>query len=123
MSDSYSVASFRENYGTLPWVNDAPVVTAVVPVIENETPTVGSSDTNIREFVFDHLNGPEEYAVWGWAKWTEPAKRARSHTLFRLTSDFPGEYEDENKIGDRVLACFVEEGALGFSTYTFHFSG
>lgn len=69
------------------------------------------------------MQAPSEYAVWGWAKWTEPEKRGNQHTLFRLTSDLPGEINDDSEVGDRVLNVIIERGLISFSTYTFHFSG
>ncbi len=60
LGESFSVGLFREDYGPVPWANDPADQTVVVPVIEDETPTVGSSDEHIRQFVYEHLGGPDE---------------------------------------------------------------
>jgi hypothetical protein len=49
--------------------------------------TVELNANEARDYVLENLNGADEYAVWGWAKWEEPSDRASQHTLFRLTSD------------------------------------
>lgn len=63
------------------------------------------------------FNGAEEYAAYGWAKWTRPKSRTTWHLLFRVTVNNNG--KNMSNLGDRTLSVWVGNGILHFTTCNF----
>jgi len=65
--------------------------------------------------------GAEDYAVYGWAKWTPISEKADWHNIFRLTDHKDKTEENAAKTGDRNLCLWVGKGYITFATYTYGF--
>lgn len=51
--------------------------------------------------------GAEEYAIYGWAKWTATPSRDAWHQIFRVTVNEPQTAGDASYYGDRTLSVWV----------------
>lgn len=69
------------------------------------------------------FRGASQYAIYGWARWTEIAIRETQHSLFRVTTNTPSNQGNADSSGDRTLACFITTDSLRFSTYSFQEQG
>ena len=50
-----------------------------------------------------------DYAVYGWAKWSDNINQLPLHFVFRLTINEPEYQEDSVILGDRTLSCWLDK--------------
>jgi hypothetical protein len=83
------------------------------------TTTVALTDPVVTEYT--GLDASPEYAVYGWARWTNTAAKAAWHSFYRLSPFSAGDTENIAKPGDRNIVSWVGAGFLTFGTSTFNY--
>ena len=66
------------------------------------------------------MDGKDEYAVSGWAKFVDsvPELRESYYILIRVSTNAPAVLENAGAPGDRTFAIWKGQGFYHFSTYT-----
>nr|AWX67867.1 carboxy-terminal crystallin fold protein [Philasterides dicentrarchi] len=95
----------------------------VVHNVQNGILTRRIGENNINKWTFEGLNGVQEYAVYGWVKWDFIQGKQPWHNIYRFSGMKEGMIQNMSKIGDRDLVCWVGNGYLHFSTYSFNWHG
>jgi hypothetical protein len=100
-----------------------PPLYKVVQVVVEEREFTEDKSNPLKSGPHEGVEGCEEYAVYGWAKWSHITGKKPWHLLFRHTNWSEKEYGNAEKWGDRDQVAWIGNGYIHTSTYNFPLNG